>query len=141
MNMGEVDMAKSGGCRCGAVRYWAEGEPEHATLCWCTECRRSAGAPAVLWTLFGRDAVAIEGSPTDYESSPGTIRQFCGTCGTGLFYFNEQIFPGKVDIQGATFDDPDAFSPQAHIQTADAPAWRETAADLPRFLRYPGMPD
>jgi hypothetical protein len=28
----------------------------------------------------------------------GTIRQFCGTCGTGLFYVNEAIFPGQIDI-------------------------------------------
>ncbi len=133
-------MAKSGGCRCGKVRFTAEGEPEHATLCWCAECRGSAGAPAVLWTLFEREKVRIEGAPTDYESSPGTIRQFCGTCGTGLFYLNEQIFPGKIDIQGATFDDPDAFAPQAHIQVADAPAWRERMGGLPDFPRYPGMP-
>jgi hypothetical protein len=132
-------MASTGGCRCGAVRFEAEGAPEHSTLCWCTECRRSAGAPVVLWTLFGRDQVRITGTPTSYESSPGTIRQFCGTCGTGLFYLNEQIFPGKTDIQGAAFDEADAFAPVAHIQVADAPGWRPGMAELPHFPRYPGM--
>ncbi len=131
-------MAKTGGCRCGAVRYEVDGEPDHSTLCWCTECRRSAGAPVVLWTLFGRDEVRITGSVTSYDSSPGTTRQFCGVCGTGLFYLNDDIFAAKVDIQGATFDDPDAFVPQAHIQTADAPGWRESAHALPSFERYPG---
>jgi len=131
-------MAESGGCRCGAVRYEVEGGPEHATLCWCSECRRSAGAPMVLWTLFARDQVRINGTPRDYESSPGTIRQFCPTCGTGLFYRNEAIFPGKIDIQGATFDNPDAFAPAAHIQTADAPQWRAKAEALPAFAQYPG---
>jgi hypothetical protein len=132
-------MASTGGCRCGAVRFEAEGAPEHSTLCWCTECRRSAGAPVVLWTLFGRDQVRITGTPTSYESSPGTIRQFCGTCGTGLFYLNEQIFPGKTDIQGAAFDEADAFAPVAHIQVADAPGWRPSMAELPQFSRYSGM--
>lgn len=92
----------------------------------------------VLWTLFGRDAVRIEGAVTSYESSPGTIRQFCTICGTGLFYLSEAVFPGKVDIQGATFDDADAFAPAAHIQVADAPRWRAEAAGLPAFERYPG---
>jgi hypothetical protein len=133
-------MGQTGGCRCGAVRFEAEGAPEHATLCWCTECRRSAGAAAVLWTLFGEEQVRIEGAPVTYESMPGTFRQFCGTCGTGLFYRNATIFPGKVDIQGAAFDDPDAFPPQAHIQIADAPHWRAAAGGLPEFPRYPGMP-
>lgn len=131
-------MAKTGKCRCGAIRYSVEGDPAHSALCWCAECRASAGAPMVQWTLFPRDAVTIEGSPTAYESSPGTTRQFCGTCGTGMFYLNEDIFPGQIDIQGATFDDPDAYPPQAHIQIADAPRWQGAHGDLPRFDRYPG---
>jgi hypothetical protein len=134
-------MTQAGGCRCGAVRFEVDGAPEHSTFCWCTECRRSAGAPVVLWTLFARDAVRITGTPTVYESTPGTIRQFCGTCGTGLFYSNEAIFAGKIDVQGAAFDNPDAFTPQAHIQVADAPAWRAGMADLPHFDRYPPMPE
>jgi hypothetical protein len=134
-------MGRTGGCRCGAIRFEAEGEPEHSTLCWCEACRRSAGAPVVQWTLFRRDQVRIEGAPQSYESSPGTIRQFCATCGAGLFYLNEAIFPGQIDIQGATFDDPDAFAPTAHIQVADAPRWRAAMADLTAFPRYPGGPD
>jgi hypothetical protein len=132
-------MSREGGCRCGAVRYEVTGEPEHATLCWCNECRRSAGAPVVLWTLFTEEQVSATGATTTYESSPGTFREFCPTCGTGLFYRNAEIFPGKVDIQGATFDHADAVAPQAHIQTADAPGWRERMNDLPSFARYPGM--
>lgn len=133
-------MAKSGGCRCGAVRYSVEGDPAHSALCWCSDCRASAGAPVVQWTLFPKDAVAIEGSPVSYESSPGTTRQFCGACGTGLFYLNETIFPGQIDIQGASFDDPDAYPPGIHIQTADAPGWREALNGMPAFERYPPVP-
>jgi hypothetical protein len=134
-------MTEAGGCRCGAITYDVEGAPAHSTLCWCNECRASAGAPAVVWTLFPRDRVRISGEPRSYISSPGTTRQFCGTCGTGLFYINEEIFPGQIDIQAATFRNPDAFPPTAHIQVADAPAWQAGAAELPAFPRYPGMPD
>jgi hypothetical protein len=88
----------TGGCRCGAITYTATGAPAHHAVCHCTECRRSSGSFAVGWALFPRDSVAIEGQPVAYESSPGTIRQFCGTCGTGLFYVNEAIFPGQIDI-------------------------------------------
>ena len=133
-------MSESGKCRCGAVRYTVEGEPTHSTVCWCAECRSSSGAPAVVWTLFAQDKVRIEGEPRSYESSPGTFRQFCATCGTGLFYRNEAIFPGQIDVQAATLDNPDAFPPQAHIQVADAPAWRAGMAAMPAFDRYPPMP-
>ncbi|WP_326524223.1 GFA family protein [Sphingomonas sp.] len=132
-------MTITGGCHCGAVRYEAEGQPQHNALCHCTDCRRSAGAPAVGWALFPQAKVTIKGSPTRYNSSGDVDRQFCGTCGTGLFFYSESLFPGMVDIQAATFDDPDALAPSACIQMADAPKWLATVADLPKFDRYPGM--
>ncbi len=74
--------------------------------------------------------------PVSYESSPGTVRQFCGTCDTGLFYANEAIFPGQIDIQTATLDNPDALAPQIRIQTVEAPHWFDGFDALPRFERY-----
>jgi hypothetical protein len=132
-------MAVTGGCMCGAIRYRAEGEPVHNALCHCTDCRRAAGAPIVGWALFPLEAVEITGTPVTYNSSGDVERQFCGTCGTGLFFRSASVFPGQVDIQTATFDDPDALAPSACIQTADAPAWLATVSELPSFPRYPGM--
>jgi hypothetical protein len=67
-------MVLTGGCRCGAVRYAAEGAPAHSSLCHCADCRRSAGAPMVAWALFPQERLAITGQPVRYESSPGTLR-------------------------------------------------------------------
>ena len=131
-------MTVTGGCRCGAVRYVAEGAPAHHALCHCEPCRRSAGAPMVGWALFARDAVTITGTPTRYNSSGDVERSFCGTCGTGLFYESASIFPGKIDIQSGSFDDPEAIAPQACIQMADAPGWIGAVPALPKFDRYPG---
>lgn len=134
-------MTVTGKCQCGAVSYSAEGAPAHSAACWCDDCRASAGATPVIWALFPQDAVAISGNPVSYESSPGTRRQFCGTCGTGLFFYNEAIFPGQVDIQAGTMNDRNAFPPQVHIQLADAPKWEAQVGDFPRFDRYPPMPE
>ena len=131
-------MSVTGGCRCGAIRYLAAGEPEHSTLCHCADCRRSAGAPVVGWAMFAEEALAIEGSPRTYESSPGTFRQFCATCGSGLFYRNAALFPGKVDVQTGTLDDANALPPVARIQVADAGAWWHDFAAMPTFDRFPG---
>jgi hypothetical protein len=132
-------MGVSGGCQCGAIRYEANGTPEHSALCWCGDCRRASGAPVTGWALFPADAVTITGSPASYNSSGDVQREFCATCGTGLFYRSEAIFPGKVDIQTSTLDDPEALAPSACIQVADAPAWLETLPAMPKFSRYPGM--
>jgi hypothetical protein len=129
----------TGGCRCGAVRYEAEGAPQHHALCHCSDCRRSAGAPMVGWIAFKADAVSVTGDPVTYASSPSARRQFCGRCGTGLFYTNAEMLPGIIDIQSCTLDDVESVAPDAHIQVAERLGWMKSIALLPVFERYPGM--
>ena len=121
-------MEPTGGCHCGAIRYAVSGEPKHVALCHCSDCRKSAGAPMVGWT---------KGEPVVFNSSGTALRSFCGKCGTGLFYRNEAFLPGIVDIQSATFDDPDVLPPGIHIQTAERLGWMESAHELPAFERFP----
>lgn len=128
-----------GGCHCGAVRYeMATDDVKHQAACHCSDCRRQSGAPLVSWALVSRDALAITGETTAYASSEHALRHFCGRCGTSLFYTNETIFPGLIDVQSATLDDPDALAPTAQIQTAERLAWVEQLDSLPAFERYPG---
>ena len=131
-------MALTGGCHCGAIRYETEGAPLNHTLCHCTDCRRHAGAPMVGWTAFPRDAVKVtKGTPKLYRSSEHGRRRFCPDCGTGLFYANERMAPGVIDVQSATYDNPDALPPEAHIQVAERIGWMAHAHDLPKFERFP----
>lgn len=130
----------TGRCQCGAIRYEASGDPAYSALCHCKDCRASAGAPMVGWALFPEDVVKIEGETVRYQSSEHATRHFCGTCGTGVFYTNPVAFPGAIDIQTGTLDDPDALPPQAQIQMAEALPWVTQAHDLPSFARYPEGP-
>ena len=132
-------MDLSGGCHCGAVRYAARGEPKHVALCHCSDCRKSAGAPMVSWAAFAEaDFAVTQGDPVTFNSSGTALRSFCGTCGTGLYYRNAEYLPGIVDVQSATFDDPDRLPPQAHIQVAERLEWMKAAHELPAFERFPG---
>jgi hypothetical protein len=131
-------MAITGGCHCGAIRYQIEGDAIVHALCHCTDCRRSAGAPMVAWTMYPVAAVKVtKGTPKIRKSSEHGRRHFCPDCGTGLFYFNDQVLPGIVDVQSATYDDPDAIPAQVHIQVAERIGWMEKAHELPSFDRYP----
>jgi hypothetical protein len=135
-------MELTGGCQCGAVRYRVKGEPQHNCLCHCVDCRKSTGAPMVGWAAFAEADFAIEqGEATTYNSSGASLRSFCPTCGTGLYFRNAEMLPGIVDIQTVTLDDPDALPPTAQIQVAERIGWMETAHTLPAFKRYPGMPE
>lgn len=132
-----------GGCHCGAVRFSvdvvAEGdEAPRTALCHCSDCRSCSGAPVVGWTaVAARHFTLTSGTPAVYQSSEHAQRSFCATCGTGLFYINEVVLPGLVDIQTATFDDAQAFPAMAHIQAAEQIGWMKTAHELPAFDRYP----
>lgn len=132
-------MARAGGCHCGAIRFESSGEPEHVALCHCGDCRASSGAPMVAWAAFPEgELTLLQGEPTRYSSGGTAQREFCGTCGTGLFYRNEAVLPGLVDIQAATFDDAGTLPPGAHIQVAERLDWMKTQHELPAFERYPG---
>ena len=132
-------MSLKGGCHCGAITYLASGEPIHHAMCHCTDCRRTSGAPSVAWALFPRENVTITGEPKVYASSEHARWHHCPDCGTGLFYTNEAVFPGRIDIQSATLDDPDAVPLVLHVQVAERIGWMATAHELPQFERYPSQ--
>jgi hypothetical protein len=134
-------MTITGGCHCGAIRYRVTGEALHHALCHCSDCRRHAGAPMVGWTMYPIAAVTVEkGKPKVYASSEHGRRHFCAECGTGLFYINEQVLPGLIDVQSATYDNPEAIPAQVHIQVAERIGWMAHVHELPAFERYPPAP-
>ena len=128
----------TGQCHCGAIRYRMENATLHHALCHCTDCRRASGAPAVSWGLIQAEDIEISGSPKTYASSEHGRRLFCGDCGTSLFYTNDAIFPGQIDVQTATLDDPSALPLQGQIQMAESITWMRNLSVLPAFDRDPG---
>jgi hypothetical protein len=130
-------MTFEGGCHCGAARYKADGEPQHVSVCHCGDCRKSAGAPFVSWAAFAETDFETSGEIAAYNSSGNAMRHFCPKCGTGLYYVNEDVLPGLVDIQTCTLDDPEALAPQIHVQHAERVNWTGGMEELPKFQRYP----
>ncbi|MEZ2141225.1 hypothetical protein AAE026_02785 [Bradyrhizobium sp. DN5] len=48
--------------------------------------------------------------------------------------------PGVIDVQSATYDDPDSVPPTMQIQVAERLRWMEHAHELPTFDRFPPQP-
>lgn len=131
-------MIRSGRCHCGAIAYQLAGEPHSVALCHCSDCRRSAGAPFVAWAMFPEEALTVsQGTPRTINSSGTAMRSFCADCGTGLFYRNQAVLPGIVDVQSATLDEPESLPPMAHIQTAERLSWVTRLGELPEYERFP----
>lgn len=130
-----------GGCRCGAVRYRADGEPLWASHCHCADCRRSSGAP--VSTFVGARAGAfrfVKGTPGAHESSPGVVRKFCRDCGTPLTY-EASAYPGEVHVMAGSLDVPEKIAPRRHVFVRERLPWFVIGDDLPRHDTLPrGIP-
>lgn len=122
-----------GGCRCGAVRIRANGEPVEAIYCHCRDCRKSSGAPVSLFIGLRTEQMETErGIPKVYESSVGVRRSFCGDCGTPLSYEDERL-PGEVYVPVGVFDDPRPFEPEVHDWVSQRLEWFDVRDELPRY--------
>ena len=126
-----------GQCHCGAVQYDMPAETKHQAICHCSDCRRHAGAPFVAWALVMKEGMTVAGETREYASSEHGRRHFCPACGTALFYTNDVVFPGMIDVQTGTLDNPDELPPAVQVQGAERLAWVERLNDILAFDRYP----
>jgi hypothetical protein len=122
-----------GGCHCGRVRYQANGRPYNRSICHCSICRRTTGAPMVAWfSVKQTDFAIVRGGLTLYRSSTIGTRGFCPTCGTQITFQDERL-PGEIDITTASLDDPAAVPPEYHIFTSSKLDWVKLDDGLPLY--------
>lgn len=125
-------MMLSGGCYCGDIRYETDGTPFHETVCHCSICRRTSGAPIVAWFSVPRAQFrVIRGEPRRFRS-PQAVRSFCPRCGTQLT-FAADAFPEEIDVTTASLDDPNALPPKDHSYVTTRLTWVVLADGLPQF--------
>ncbi len=121
-----------GGCLCGALRYSVSDAVPDVAYCHCRMCRRSAGAPVLVWGSVPVTGFIYEhGAPRIYRSSTLAQREFCGNCGSQIA-FRRADDARFVDFTLASLDDPEALAPTYHIWRVNRIAWFETADTLPR---------
>ena len=71
----------TGKCHCGALTWTFDGDPQSATACSCTLCRRYG----TLWIYdYEGGAIRLEGPTTSYarqnKANPTLEILFCATC-------------------------------------------------------------
>ena len=123
-------MMWAGGCLCGAVRYQSTTAPTYASYCHCTMCQKASGAPFMGFVEVAPDAMDWVGdAPQIYQSSPGVIRRFCGTCGSQQSFEAE----GVVFVTLGSLDTPDQVAVQCHTYVASRLPGITLADGLPEF--------
>ncbi len=130
-----ADTVRTGGCRCGAVRFRAAGKPLWIAHCHCTDCRKQISAGMATWLGYKAGQVTWErGAPKTYASSPGVARGFCGTCGTPLSYEGGR-WAGETHLLAGALDDPASIRPRAHVFVGDGMPWIVLNDGLRRFAK------
>ena len=136
-----IDPILSGGCLCEGVRFTYAGplggEKGAVTVCHCGQCRKAQGYAAAVAPILASELTIErgEGQIRTFESSPGKIRAFCGTCGSPL-WSKLAAKPDRMRLRLGTLDNPpDDLRIEAHTHTGGEPAWsRENTAP-----RYPAQ--
>ena len=121
----------TGGCQCGAVRYWVAGALGSAGICHCRMCQRAAGN--VFAPLVTARGVDWQGETARWASSDIAERGFCPRCGTPLFMRNLDAEEGEFELMIGTLDDPGAAPPDHHYGIESRVAWLKLADGLPGY--------
>jgi hypothetical protein len=120
-----MNIAASGGCQCGAVRFQV-GRFGRASICHCRMCQKALGS------FFGpfvtaHDLVWTRGEPKRFASSDKVRRGFCAECGTPLTYEGA----GAIEISIGSLDDPTLAPPTLQVNPTDKLPFVDTLHALP----------
>lgn len=93
-------------------KWWLRGRGKYlAGTCACRSCRLAFASPITCWAfipkanLFRPDGRSFEfdiAELASYESSKGTYRNFCRSCGTPMFWHNGER-PDLIDVSVGIF--------------------------------------
>jgi hypothetical protein len=134
------EMRLEGSCHCGAVRFTVESQhPYPFNLCYCSICRKTAGAGGFAINLSG-DAGTLDVEGAEHirtyralmhdaesgEESPSSAeRKFCGKCGSALWVWDPH-WPELLHPHASAIDTPLPVPPEhTHLMLGSKASWLE----------------
>jgi hypothetical protein len=131
------DPPVTGGCQCGAVRFRFTGTKQRASICHCRMCQKAFGSYFAPLVAADPDGFAItRGEPAFWRSSNVSRRGFCPTCGTPLFFWDDDAAAPEVAL--GALDDPSRIVPQIQVGVGSRPAFVTGLLELPERPSGPG---
>ncbi|MFO2464420.1 GFA family protein [Pseudomonas sp. 15FMM2] len=125
-----------GSCLCGAVKYQLSAPLQAVSHCHCSQCRKSHGAAFASYASVRRtDLHLLQGADRlmSYPSSEGILRQFCGQCGSSLFWSNRLgDYPDWISIALGTLDTTVTLPWQKHVYVESKASWYALQDDRPQ---------
>jgi hypothetical protein len=125
-----------GQCLCGSIKYAVDQIEPKMGHCHCSMCRKFHGAAFATYGEAKTDKfhwLAGKELLMSYLAPNGTVRKFCGKCGSSLIFvpFNDT---GKIiEFALGTLDSEIELEPDAHIFTRYSASWFEITDNLTQF--------
>ena len=104
MGAAAIDLARSGGCLCGAVRFDCILSEPTLQACHCVQCQRWTGGGPLIVVHVEKLAIADETTIGRFHASDWGERCFCTKCGSTLYWTmkgraTESVGVGLLDDQ------------------------------------------
>ncbi len=129
---------RTGGCRCGLLRYEVTSELGPVFNCHCRFCRQVHGAPFTTIALVPRAAFRwLPGSAeaSQFRTPGGSLRHFCGVCASPVC--NHPREPHLLCLVVPSLDEESGVEPWAHLNTESKAPWFTIQDQLPQFRAGP----
>jgi hypothetical protein len=131
-----------GQCVCGAVRLEIDVPARWAWHDHSAASRRAQGSAYVTYVGSYRSRFRVlegeEAISRFEDAAAGTVRSFCGRCGTPLIYERLRS-PTMVNIPRAVFSERTGREPRYHMNLAEQADWTYLGEPLAPLKGYPGV--
>ena len=119
-----------GSCLCGDIAFTMRGQPQGASVCHCSQCRKQSGH---LWASahVPRADITITGPVRWFEATPTATRGFCPRCGSSLFWAAHD--EDRISFALGALNAPTGLTLTKHIFTASKGDYYDIADDLPQI--------
>jgi hypothetical protein len=123
-------MKIDGGCHCGAITYEAEVDPDHASICHCSDCQQLSGTAFRTSIRAAHDQFKIiSGEPKVYvkigDSGGRRAQAFCANCGSAI-YATAAEGNAPYNIRLGTVRQRNELVPKVQLWCRSAQPWLAT---------------
>ena len=118
----------TGACHCGKIRYEAEVDPGHTSICHCTDCQVLTGTVFRVSVRAQLGTFRITaGVPRIYTKTAesGALREqaFCEHCGTPIYATSPGPEPRAYNLRIGAIHEREQLRPSVQIWTRSRVAW------------------
>ena len=128
-------MQVHGSCHCGNIRFEAEVDPEHTTICHCTDCQKLTGSAYRVSVPAKEGSFRLAaGEPAIYvktgDNGARRAQAFCPNCGSPLYTYAADD-PRIYGLRVGGITEREALVPRQQKWCRSALAWTAELSGMP----------